>query len=217
MYLSAKGDIRFNTFNNKVLLRAYLNIESGGIDSITEIDTFSAVRLCLFERSLIWAKELFTDELILEDEAKSYLMYKSNLFLDSSLNDKMNQFLFSRDIPNLSLLYYNKIIDIDKIVQVRDSIDGIKFRNWIRSNEYDPNKLEKVLLGSKSTPQAEKWCRWGIATAVGAFLPGVGLILSGLNEIIPSFNQQIPDIYFDRVLSRIFNNRKNRKALTMIK
>ena len=104
------------TINNQI--RTYLNIESENILDINEKDTWSAVRLCLFERSIVWGSYLQTDEIILEDEAKYYFMQKNNLIPEQTLNDRMNKYLFARNIPNLSLLYYNKIIDIKKIIQI---------------------------------------------------------------------------------------------------
>ena len=62
--------------NNRI--RAFLEIESENLFDISEKETWSVVRLCLFERSLVWANYLKTDEIILEDEAKFYLMQKNN-------------------------------------------------------------------------------------------------------------------------------------------
>ena len=50
------------TINNQI--RTYLNIESENILDINEIDTWSAVRLCLFERSIVWGSYLQTEEII---------------------------------------------------------------------------------------------------------------------------------------------------------
>lgn len=202
--------------NNRI--RAFLNIESENIFNIGEKDTWSAVRLCLFERSLVWAGYLQADEIILEGEAKYYLMQKNNIIPEQSLNDRMNEYLFARNIPNLSLLYYNKIIDIKKIIQVRDHVFGGLYRDWLQSNDYNLDELERVLLGSGSTPQAEKWFRWGLVTITGLVLPVVGGVAASLlNEKIPSFSQKVPDIFFDQVLSRVFNTRKNRNDLLALR
>ena len=204
------------TINNQI--RTYLNIESENILDINEKDTWSAVRLCLFERSIVWGSYLQTDEIILEDEAKYYFMQKNNLIPEQTLNDRMNKYLFARNIPNLSLLYYNKIIDIKKIIQVRDHAFGGFYRDWLQSNNYNINELERILLGGNSSSQAEKWFRWGLVSVTGLILPAVGgLAASLLNEKIPSFSQKIPNIFFDHVLSQVFNTRKNRNALLALK
>lgn len=199
--------------NNRI--RAFLEIESENLFDISEKETWSVVRLCLFERSLVWANYLKTDEIILEDEAKFYLMQKNNTIPEQSLNDEMNKFLFARNIPNLSLLYYNKIIDIKKIIQVRDNVFGGLYRDWLQTNNYNLKELERVLLGSSLTPQTEKWLRWGLVTITGLVFPvATGLAISLLNEIIPSFqNKNIPNIFFDQVLSKAFNTRKNWNSL----
>lgn len=208
----------YEDFQTNNRIRAFLNIESEDLFNISEKDTWSAVRLCLFERSLVWAGYLQVDEIILEDEAKYYLMQKNNIIPEQSLNDSMNKYLSARNIPNLSLLYYNKIIDIRKIIQVRDHVFGGFYRDWLQSNDYNLNKLERVLLEGNSTSQAEKWFRWGLVTITGLVLPVVGgLATSLLNETIPSFSQKVPNVFFDQVLSRVFNTKKNRNALLALK
>lgn len=208
----------YEDFVENKQLRAFLHIESENLYDISEMDTLSVVRLCLFERSLVWAENLQVDEIILEDEAKHYLMRKTDVLYEDSLNDRMNQYLYARKIPNLSLLYYNKIIDIRKIIQVRDHVFGGLYRDWLKSNEYNRHELEKVLLGGNSTPQTEKWLRWGLVSVAGLYLPAVaGVGISLFNEKIPSFFQKVPDIFFDRVLSRTFNTRKYRNGLLALK
>mgnify|MGYP000022518616 CR=1 FL=1 len=60
------------SFNDRI--RALLNIQSETIMSISnEDDTWSAVRLCLFERSLEWSRQLKTDEILFEEESKTIL------------------------------------------------------------------------------------------------------------------------------------------------
>ena len=208
-------DYMYEDFLTNNRIRAFLEIESENLFNISEKETWSVVRLCLFERSLVWANYLKTDEIILEDEAKFYLMQKNNTIPEQSLNDEMNKFLFARNIPNLSLLYYNKIIDIKKIIQVRDNVFVVLYRDWLQTNNYNLKELERVLLGSSLTPQTEKWLRWGLVTITGLVFPvATGLAISLLNEIIPSFqNKNIPNIFFDQVLSKAFNTRKNWNSL----
>ena len=95
-------------------------------------DTWSAVRLCLFERSIEWSKQLKTDELLLEDEAKKYLLYKSDIQLDSIIQ-YFKQVLYAKGIPNLSILYYNDVISMKDIIRVRDKVAFGKFTSWLKN------------------------------------------------------------------------------------
>ena len=118
----------------------------------------------------------------------------------------------------LKRLLNKKLIDIKKIIQVRDHAFGGFYRDWLQSNNYNINELERILLGGNSSSQAEKWFRWGLVSVTGLILPAVGgLAVSLLNEKIPSFSQKIPNIFFDHVLSQVFNTRKNRNALLALK
>jgi len=205
------------SFNNRI--RALLEIHSEDILKIShEEDTWSAVRLCLFERSLEWAKQLQTNEILLEDEAKQYLIYKSNLQTESII-EKFDLILRAKGLPNLSILYYNKVISMEDIIRVRDDVAFGKFILWLEDNNYSVKELEVALLNGRSkSSQIEKWVRWALVCGVPFLLPqglqsvgGIGLSL--LEQLLPHFSgQQMPNLYFDKVLTNQFNTKKlNRK------
>ena len=137
------------SFNDRI--RALLNIKSETIMSISnEVDTWSAVRLCLFERSIEWSKQLKTDEILLEDEAKRYLLYKSDIKMDSIIQ-YFKQVLYAKGIPNLSILYYNDVISMTDIIRVRDKVAFGKFTSWLKSHNYSVRELELALLNGYSS------------------------------------------------------------------
>lgn len=201
------------TFNNRI--RALLDIQSETTLKISkEGDTWAATRLCLFERSLEWAKQLKTDEILLEDEAKKYLLYKSNLHSESII-EKINVILRAKKIPNLSVLYYNGIISMEDILRVRDKVAFGKFINWLENNQYSVKELELALLdGKPQSNQIEKWIRWALVCGIPFMLPqgletfgGIGL--SFIEQLLPQFSgQQIPNLYFDKILTNQFNAKR---------
>ena len=141
----------YEDFSFNARIRALLQIQSDSIISISkEQDTWSAVRLCLFERSLEWAKQLKTDEIIFEDEAKRYLLYKSDIIDNDSINHFFEQVRYSRGIPNLSLLYYNNVISMKDIIRVRDNVAFGKFTSWLESHNYSVSDLQLALLDNHS-------------------------------------------------------------------
>ena len=198
------------TFNKRI--RALLEINSEDILKITnEDDTWSAVRLCLFERSLEWSRQLKTDEILLEEEAKQYLIYKSNIQV-ASIIEKINLILQAKGIPNLSILYYNGVISMEDIIRVREKVTFGKFVQWLEDNNYDIKELELALLNGRSrTTQIEKWFRWAMVCGVPFALPQVlqsisSIGVSFIEQLLPQFSgQKIPNIYFDRVLTNQFN------------
>lgn len=217
-------DNMYEDFSFNKSIRTLLDIKSKDTNNIyNDADTWSATRLCLFERSLEWTKQLKTDEIILENEAKQYLIYKSNI-KDENINDRFNLILQAKRIPNLSILYYNGIISMDDILRVRDTIAFGKFINWLENKRYSVKELELALMNRKSpNNQIEKWIRWGIVCGVPFLLPqglqaisGIGLSI--VEQFLPQFSdQQIPNVYFDRVLTNQFNAKKlNRKLQSKI-
>ena len=213
----------YEDFSYNDRIRALLNIKSESIMSISnEDDTWSAVRLCLFERSTEWSKQLQTDEILLEDEAKRYLLYKSDIQADSIIQ-YFKKILYAKGIPNLSILYYNGVISMKDIIRVRDKVAFGKFTSWLKSHNYSVSELELALLNGRSkNSMVEKWLRWAIVCGSPLFissgavqtLTGVGL--SFIEQLLPQFSgQKIPALYFDDVISKQFDSSKmNRKLLS---
>lgn len=212
----------YEDFSFNARIRALLQIQSDSIISISkEQDTWSAVRLCLFERSLEWSKQLKTDEIIFEDEAKRYLFYKSNIIDNDSINHFFEQVRYPRGIPNLSLLYYNNVISMKDIIRVRDNVAFGKFTSWLENHKYSVRDLQLALLDTHSNNRKiEKWFRWSIVSLVPSLLlsgmastfAGVGM--SFIEQLLPQFSgQEIPSLYFDEILSKQFNAAKMSKKL----
>ena len=173
----------------------------------------------MFERSIEWSKQLKTDEILLEDEAKKYLLYKSDIQLDSIIQ-YFKQVLYAKGIPNLSILYYNDVISMKDIIRVRDKVAFGEFTSWLKSHNYSVKELELALLNGRSNNSViEKWLRWAVVCASPLFLPAgtvqtlTGIGLSFLEQLLPQFSgQKIPVLYFDNVLSKQFDSSKmNRK------
>ena len=207
------------SFNNRI--RALLNIQSETIMSISnEDDTRSAVRLCLFERSLEWSRQLKTDEILFEEEAKRYLIYKSDSHNDSIIQ-YFDLILYSKGIPNLSILYYNDVISMKDIIRVRDNIAFGKFTSWLENHNYSVQELELALLNGRSNNnQIEKWFRWAVVSSASLFLPSgliptlSGIGLSFIEQLLPQFSgHKLPSLYFDCVLSKQFNAKSMNRQL----
>lgn len=212
----------YEDFSFNARIRALLQIQSDSIISISkEQDTWSAVRLCLFERSLEWSKQLKTDEIIFEDEAKRYLFYKSNIIDYDSINLFFEQVRYPRGIPNLSLLYYNNVISMKDIIRVRDNVAFGKFTSWLESHNYSARDLQLALLDTHSNNRKiEKWFRWSIVSLVPSLLLSgmastfAGIGMSFIEQLLPQFSgQEIPSLFFDEILSKQFNAAKMSKKL----
>lgn len=212
----------YEDFSFNARIRALLQIQSDSIISISkEQDTWSAVRLCLFERSLEWAKQLKTDEIIFEDEAKRYLLYKSDIIDKDNINHFFEQVRYSRGIPNLSLLYYNNVISMKDIIRVRDNVAFGKFTSWLESHNYSVSDLQLALLDNHSNNRKiEKWFRWSIVSLVPSLLLSgmastlAGIGMSFIEQLLPQFSgQEIPSLFFDEILSKQFNAAKMSKKL----
>ena len=161
------------------------------------------------------------DEIIFEDEAKRYLLYKSDIIDNDSINHFFEQVRYSRGIPNLSLLYYNNVISMKDIIRVRDNVAFGKFTSWLESHNYSVRDLQLALLDTHSNNRKiEKWFRWSIVSLVPSLLLSgmastlAGIGMSFIEQLLPQFSgQEIPSLFFDEILSKQFNAAKMSKKL----
>ena len=157
---------------------------------------------------------------MLEDEAKRYLLYKSDIRADSIIQ-YFKRVLYAKGIPNLSILYYNDVISMKDIIRVRDKVAFGKFTSWLKNHNYSVRELELALLnGRSSNNMIEKWLRWAIVCGSSLFLSAgtvqtlTGVGLSFIEQLLPQFyGQKIPTLYFDNVLSKQFNSSKMSRKL----
>lgn len=202
----AKNEMDLDFQND--LLRSHFNIQSNSAVNVTSEESFAVLKLFLMERSLEWARNLKTNVVVLEERAKYWLSLKAGHDLNREVIGNINKILSAKKIWNLSILYYNKVITIDDILKVRNDINGVKFREWILLNEYNPEELEKILMSHKGEDPIKKWLKWGIISLIGIVSAPVGLAASFANEIKGSYKDWTPDIYFDKTLSNKFSGKK---------
>lgn len=195
------------------LLRAHLKLTSPNPHDVTEEDSFCITRLFLMERSFEWARNLKTDVVLLEDRAKYWLSLKAGRTIDRTTIGDINKILSAKKIWNLSLLYYNGVINIDDILDVRENVNGIKFREWIASKDYSADELEKILMSHKIADPQKEWLKWGVLSAIGAINTVAGIAVSLVDQIKGSYKEWNPELFFDVTLSKKFSGRKIDNAL----
>ena len=174
---------------------------------LTPQEVFNMYRLSLFESTLSWSRALKADEVILEENAKLWLILKSGKNNYEDLFSSFNKVLKAKQVPDLAILYRKKIISLNDILDIRDNINGIKFRDWMSSNDYNSKELEMILMQKADPHTIQKYLRWGISTFVGLQFPITGTILSALDNVIGVHENWTPKIFFDEILSKKIGNK----------
>ncbi len=156
---------------------------------VREVDTLEVMRLSYLNRSLIYQHELKIKSLLTEATSKKIINLKFNpsiitppltawTFLTKIIQDKQ--------IPDFGELYIKGIVKMDDIIELRNSIDGGKFRDWMETEEYNKNSIYKKVLSSNSGVKEKaliKFTRWLYPNIVGFISPIGGVVVS----IVESF------------------------------
>lgn len=197
------------------VLKAHLNLQTEDLFNIRDDDAFAIMRLFILERTLVWSREFRMNEIGMEGKAKYWLMLKSGHILDQSLMDNIDQVLKSKALPDLSILYYKGVITLQDILEVRENICGVKFREWIAENNYDWKELQNILIAKKGEQPIIKWIRFGFVTGVGLWNPYVGIVAGIMDQVVGPCAKWTPELYFDKVLSDKFGNKSLRSLSTL--
>lgn len=193
------------------VIKANYNIATHENDSYVTVrdeDMITHLRFFLMERAIQWSKNLNTDEITFDDNAARVLLLKNNFIQEQRLEEVMAMISQARQTPNLALLYHEGVITVyDILEKMREHPDGMRFREWMRSHDYDPAELQRIMLSNLSPSKQERVARFTIESLVG-FVPIVGNLLgiaaSAGNEFMGRLSNWAPDLFFDRVLKKDF-------------
>lgn len=199
-------------------LRGLFGFQSENPYAIKEDEAAGFMRLLLMERSLEWASQLGTHEVLIEDKAKYCLVSKLGYKLDRLVVQHLNEALTARKIPELALLYYNKILHISDILKIRDDINGVKYREWLVSKDYNYDELTKVLMSKTGESAWLKWGRFGLVTGIGIVDTWTGVVSAlvdvSIEELRKNLQKWSPQMFFDKTLSQ---NLKQCKVMANMK
>ncbi|MNK42089.1 hypothetical protein D3C87_607700 [compost metagenome] len=176
---------------------------------VSDADTLPLFRLNQANRSLIYQKELDLTTLSTEFGTREILASKFGSYQAGQMTDPVGLFQEIRSLkqlPDLTALYLNNVISIKTIVELRNSVDGRKFREWFESEDYNKAKVYKVLM---STPKRSikgdllKHIRWAIPTIIGVFNTPIGVAASFaesylLGKLLSGWH---PNLFLDNILT----------------
>ena len=150
-------DILFKETSYDVQNRNVTNmfdITSTDFEAINKNDLLKILRLNHINRGLIDAQRIGSDSVIIDAWAKKFIKGKlspamNEHLLNSSVDIFRDKILSNKGIPDLNVLFENRIINADDIIAFRETTDGKLFRKWISGIDYDPEAIMTTLLNKK--------------------------------------------------------------------
>lgn len=192
-------------------IRSLLKITSPSSFNINDDEILSITRLYILNRNIEWSRYINTDELFIESGAKNILLCKADLNPRETVLGGFDEIWNAKSIPNLSYLYIQNLISIDDIIELRNNIEGLKFRQWIKSTEYNIVEIRKKLMERVPDNLLAKFLRFCIVEGLGIFGEPWGICASIMDFLQSQYKNWSPQIYLDSILPKYLKDLENRK------
>ncbi|SOC81572.1 SEC-C motif-containing protein [Salinimicrobium sediminis] len=196
--------------NNKNVTK-YLNFRNSYDNVIVKPDDIvPLMRLQFANKSLFYQNELGIQNLSTEASIQHLINIKLNPVLTGKKGEALELFskiIQDKQLPDLTRLYTNNIIDIDLIISLKNDISGKKFRAWFEDSDYDEKSVYKQLM-SKSKNLSDytvtRLIRWGVPNLIGIIEPISGAIASTIDSFVVDkiMKGWHPNFFLDDVLTK---------------
>ncbi|MET0016218.1 hypothetical protein [Oscillibacter sp.] len=224
LYLAESKSVKLisEDFHNKILNELEIEFSknknklfksSKDVKNISPKDIVNVQRIISLNECLLYGEALKAKNMIFDGFVKSYLQIKFSPYL-SKENDGLEIFgkmLILKRVPDLGKLYLKNVITIKDILQIRNNINGKKFRQWYLDKNYSEDEFISELLkkGKTDSNILTKLLRWSIPNMIGLANPVLGIEASGIDsfiieKIIKGWN---PNIFLDDVLKRAIDKK----------
>ena len=195
LYLVEKNSLRLQSENistkihseidydllNQNITKSF-NISAQNKISIPPSDAYKVLRLLHLNKFLVYASEFNCNDLMVDGIAHHYLNLKTSPILKSQTgNDDvfaLNSVLAERKIPDLSILYKEKVISIEDFFEIRNNWHGSAFRIWWNSKDYNLDDLRSELSKKLKKSKISSLVKWLSLNLIGLVQPIVGTAIS---------------------------------------
>lgn len=184
-----ENEIDYDLRNTNLTNR--MSATSTSRENINPNDIYKILRLLHINKGLAYASILGLDTVLIDSEIRPILNDKiAPILLKNSSYDCVNIFqniLSTKGLPDLGYIYDEGIISINDILALRQNIDGIIFRKWYESIDYNQHEAFKILLNKIRKPLqsiAIKHVRWIYPKIIGLVNPIAGFATSYVESFV---------------------------------
>lgn len=200
------NDLRNQTFvtENCILRKNDLGLAEFHQLNILRLHELNTVAITA---SLLGANAIKTDGKVNDLMKQKCVSVFSEKFKDGV--EGVQSVLRKKGFPDFGGLFYNKVINLDDILKLRNSLQGRIFRFWAMNDEYDEEQMQKDIMNSVHTALGTKLSgaiRFITCNAIGLFSTLSGIAASAfdsfiLNKVASGWH---PDFFLDdKVKARI--------------
>lgn len=189
---------------------------------MTEFHQLNILRLHELNTVAVTAGLLGADALKTDGEISKLMHRKCASVFNDKLKDgvtSIQSILHKKGFPDLGELFVNHIIDLEDILNLRNSLQGKLFRYWAMKDDYDEAQMQMDIMNSVHTILGSKVAnavRFVACSAIGIVNTVSGIAVSALdsfilNKIVQGWH---PNFFLDEQLKeRIDKCIKNKKEV----
>ena len=178
--------------------------------------TFEILRLYEIVDSLQMQNRHNLSNSIMDDYAKDYLASKfiSTIGKINKGNEKVELFEMvseNKRIPNFYQMFKKGSIEIDQILDIRESFNSKLFRNWFANPDVSEQDIYYELLKEHGLSSKINLLKWIVPTIIGIFNTPLGVAASivenfFISKILQGWN---PNLFLDDVLGKKLTQLEN--------
>ena len=184
-------------------------------DGKVEYNMISSLRLHHLNTLSVVAAKLGADGMKTDGAISELMMKKTRSALSSSIPDGVDVLTCinqQKGFPDLGQLFVDRVIGLDDILKIRNSIQGRQFRYWAKRDEYEEARMRQDVMNSVHTVlggRAGSALRMLICNLVGivGFVPGLAASVTDsfvVNEILKGWH---PNMFLDNKLKRLIDEK----------
>lgn len=198
---------------NMEIIKKEENIDFNNLDYKT---TFEILRLYEIVDSLQMQNRHNLSNSIMDNYAKDYLGSKFTATIGkfNNANDKVELFervSENKRIPNFYQMFKRGSIEIDQILDIRESFNSKLFRNWFANPDVSEQDIYYELLKEHGLNLKINLLKWILPTIIGVINTPLGVAASSvenffISKILQGWN---PNLFLDDVLGKKLTQLEN--------
>ncbi|MCX0334026.1 SEC-C domain-containing protein [Acinetobacter radioresistens] len=198
---------------NMEIIKKEENIDFNNLDYKT---TFEILRLYEIVDSLQMQNRHNLSNSIMDNYAKDYLGSKFTATIGkfNNANDKVELFervSENKRIPNFYQMFKRGSIEIDQILDIRESFNSKLFRNWFANPDVSEQDIYYELLKEHGLNLKINLLKWIVPTIIGVINTPLGVAASSvenffISKILQGWN---PNLFLDNVLGKKLTQLEN--------
>lgn len=156
----------------------------------TEFHQLNILRLHELNTVAVTAGLLGADAVKTDGQINELMNQKCTSVFSEKMKDgvtSIQSILHKKEFPDLGELFVNKVIDLEDVLKLRNSLQGKIFRYWAMHDDYDEAQMQKDIMNSVHNVLGSKIAstiRFVVCSSIGIINTYSGIIASAFDSFV---------------------------------